>query len=142
MPERHRAAVLTSRDMNNCGTSGGRIPGTSATGATLSDVPMTMTRSARSRSCLRSRCLNSSGKSSPKKVISGCEIVLLVSLPSGRAHLTPEHSAYLHYTWRRYIVFSIGGIVGASTFASLLMQPIRATLSLHPLRTDSQLFLA
>jgi hypothetical protein len=50
---------------------GGRYRTTSETGATLSDVPMTITRSTRSRSCSTRRRLNSSGRFSPKKVISG-----------------------------------------------------------------------
>lgn len=51
------------------------MPGISATGATFSDVPITITRSASSRSWPIRRCENASGRSSPKKVISGYLII-------------------------------------------------------------------
>lgn len=62
---------FTSREMYNCGVSGGKNPLTSETGATLRDVPITMTRSTRSLSCFVRRSWKVAGRSSPKKVISG-----------------------------------------------------------------------
>ena len=63
--------MLTVREMYTCGTLEGKKPTTSDTGATLRDVPMTMTRSTRSLSCLTRRSWKVSESASPKNVISG-----------------------------------------------------------------------
>ncbi len=62
---------LTSRDMYSWGTCCGKTPTTSETGATFKDVPMTRTRSTRSRSWSINRSWNVAGRSSPKNVMSG-----------------------------------------------------------------------